>query len=101
MKSKTKIISITLFFSAFIMLFSFGGQRAEWKEKIDFEDEINIIKNPEVHSVHVLKVFDKFGGLDVPKEQSFDNPVDIATSKEGLIYILDSFKLPSAVFILV
>ena len=90
MKSKTKIISITLFFSAFIMLFSFGGQRAEWKEKIEFEDEINIIKNPEVHSVHVLKVFDKFGGLDVPKEQSFDNPVDIATSKEGLIYILDS-----------
>jgi len=64
--------------------------KAEWKEKIEFEDEINIIKNPEVHSVYVLKVFDKFGGLDVPKEQSFDNPVDIAISKRGLIYVLDS-----------
>ncbi len=40
--------------------------------------------------VHRLKLLDRFGGLDVPLEQSFDNPVDITVSKEGDIYVLDS-----------
>lgn len=37
-----------------------------------------------------LELLDKFGGLDVPSEQILANPVDIAISDEGLIYILDS-----------
>jgi len=40
--------------------------------------------------VHQLNVMNKFGGLDVPVEQSFDNPVDIDVSEDGNIYILDS-----------
>jgi len=90
MKIRTIFISIVLFLSASIMLVSYGNQKVERREKIEFEDEINIIKNSEVHSVHVLKVIDKFGGLDVPKEKSFDNPVDMTISKKGLIYVLDS-----------
>ena len=41
-------------------------------------------------SVHYLKLLDKFGGLDVPLEESFDNPVDIAIGEEENIYVLDS-----------
>ena len=33
-----------------------------------------------------IKILDKFGGLDVPKEQFFDNPVDIVVSEERLFY---------------
>jgi hypothetical protein len=40
--------------------------------------------------VHHLKLLDRFGGLDVPLEQPFNNPVDITISKEGDIYVLDS-----------
>ncbi len=46
MKNKTKIVSIVLFLSAFIMVISFGGQKAEWKGKIEYEDGIKVIKNP-------------------------------------------------------
>ena len=46
MKNKTKIASIALFLSALIMLVSFGGQRAEWKGKIEIKNGIKVIKNP-------------------------------------------------------
>jgi WD40 repeat protein len=32
----------------------------------------------------------RFGGLDVPEEQIFDVPIDLAVGPEGRIYILDS-----------
>jgi len=41
-------------------------------------------------NIYYLKVLDKFGGLDVPEEQMFSLPIDLALSKEGLIYVLDS-----------
>ena len=37
-----------------------------------------------------LKLLGKFGGMDVHEQQFLNNPVDIAVSKEGEIYILDS-----------
>jgi len=46
MNNKTKLISIVLFLSAFIMLASFDGQEAKWKGKIDIENGIKVIKNP-------------------------------------------------------
>ena len=41
-------------------------------------------------SIHHLKMLEKFGGLDVQENQILNNPVDIAVSKKGGIYILDS-----------
>jgi hypothetical protein len=46
MKNKTKSASVVLFLSAFIIAISFGGQKAEWKGKIEIENGIKVIKNP-------------------------------------------------------
>ena len=46
MKDKTKVVSIVLFLSAFIVVVSFGGQKAKWKGKIEIEDGVKVIKNP-------------------------------------------------------
>ncbi len=46
MKNKAKVLSVALFLSAFIMVILFGGQKAEWKGKIDIENGVKIIKYP-------------------------------------------------------
>lgn len=38
MRNEIKIVSIFLFISVFIMLFSFGEQKAEWKGKIEMRE---------------------------------------------------------------
>lgn len=90
MRNKTEVISIVLFLSAFTMLVSFGRQGAERKRNNEYENDVKVIKNSKEHSIHHLKILGKFGGMDVPEDQIFDNPVDIAVSKKGGIYILDS-----------
>jgi len=46
MKNNAKVLSIALFLAAIIILVSFGEQKAEWKGKIEIEDEVKVIKNP-------------------------------------------------------
>ena len=46
MKNMTKVVSIVLFLSAFIVLILFGGQKAEWGGKIEYENGVKVIKNP-------------------------------------------------------
>lgn len=69
MKAKTNIV-----FTFCILSFFYN--------QIAFAEKTPFIKE--------LELLDKFGGLDVPSEQILANPVDIAISDEGLIYILDS-----------
>jgi len=40
--------------------------------------------------VQQLREIGRFGGLDVPREQMFGNPVDLKIAQDGKIYILDS-----------
>lgn len=49
-----------------------------------------LAKTKENQNIYYLKVLDKFGGLHVPEKQMLNLPIDIALSKEGQIYILDS-----------
>ena len=44
MKNKNKVISI-IFFSAFIVIVSYGQQKIEWKGTIEEMDKITIVKN--------------------------------------------------------
>lgn len=46
MKNKAKALSIVLFLSAFLMVVLFGGQKAEWKGKIEVENGVKVIINP-------------------------------------------------------
>lgn len=69
--------SFPIFLGIVVLFFFFLGSAAEDQK--------------ETHTfVHQLNMMNKFGGLYVPVEQSFDNPVGIAVSEEGKIYILDS-----------
>ncbi len=46
MKNKAKVLSAALFLAVFIIVISFGGQKAEWKGKVEIENGIRVIKNP-------------------------------------------------------
>ena len=46
MKNSAKIVSVVLFLTVFILIISSGGQKAEWKGKIETEDGVKVIKNP-------------------------------------------------------
>ena len=46
MKSKTKIISVVLYLSAFVLLVSCEKQKAEWKGIIEKVNGVTVVKNP-------------------------------------------------------
>lgn len=92
MKSKTKIISITLFFSAHIMLVSYGNQEVEWKGKVEYKNGIKVIKNPQEPLYGEIK-FELEEDLSIGKEDDenymFYRIVDIALDTQNNIYVLE------------
>jgi hypothetical protein len=46
MKNKTFIFSIALFLFVFIIFVSAEQQKVQWKGKIEYEDGVEVIKNP-------------------------------------------------------
>jgi hypothetical protein len=90
---KIRIISIILSLSAFILLVSFGGQKAEWKGKIETEDGIKVIKNPAEPLYGEIK-FELEEDLSIGNEEDenylFYGARDIQVDTEGNIYVLDS-----------
>lgn len=93
MKSKAKIISTVLFFSASIMLVSCGKQKAEWKGSIEYENGVKVIKNPEVPLYGEFK-FELEEDLSIGNEDDenymFYRVRDIALDSNDNIYIIDS-----------
>jgi hypothetical protein len=92
MKSKVKIISIVLFFSASIMLVSCEKQKAEWEGSIEYENGVKVVKNPE-ESLYGELVFDLEEDLSIGKEDDenymFYRVRDIALDSNDNIYVID------------
>ncbi len=92
MKNKAKVLSVALFLSAFIMVISFGGQRAEWKGKIEIEDGVKVIKNPAEPLFGKIE-FELVEDLSIGKEDDenylFYRVRDIEVDRQGSIYVAD------------
>ncbi len=90
---RTKIASIILFLSAFIMLVSSGGQKAGWKGKIEEENGVIVVKNPKQpmygEEVFRLKEELSIGEQKRRAEYMFSRVIDIAVDEEEKIYVLD------------
>ncbi len=93
MKNTTKIIPIIIFLSASLMLASFGGQKAEWKGKIEEENGVIVVKNPKqpMYGEEVFSIEEdlSIGEAEGRKEYMFSQARDIAVDEEEKIYILD------------
>ena len=93
MKNKAKVLSIALFLAAFIILASFGGQRAEWKGKIDIENGIKVIKNPGEPLYGEIK-FELEEDLNIGNEEDenymFYKGGSIDVDSYGNIFVLDT-----------
>jgi hypothetical protein len=83
MKSKTKIISIIIFLPAFIMLVSFGGQKA---------DDVVIISNPKTPELEIRIVFKEelsIGVVEGDENYMFGGFVPFNTDEQGNFYVTD------------
>jgi len=83
MKPNKKIISIALFLSAFIMVISFGGQKA---------DDVVVISNPKTPELKMRIVFEEeltIGVVDGDENYMFGNRVYFNSDDEGNIYVTD------------
>jgi len=93
MKNTTKIISIIIFLSASLILVSSGGQKAEWKGKIDEENGVTVVKNPKepMYSEEVFSIKEELsiGVAKGNEEYMFSQARDIAVDEEEKIYTLD------------
>jgi WD40 repeat protein len=102
MKRKTKVISTVLFLSIFIVLVSFGGQKAEWKGKIEKIDGITVIKNPKepMYSEDVLSVEEELciGEAREEGKYVFSRLWYLAVDSEENIYAMDQGETHVKVF---
>jgi hypothetical protein len=102
MKNTTRIISIIIFLSASLMLVSSGGQKAEWKGKIDEENGVIVVKNPKqpMYGEEVFSIKEELsiGVAKGNEEYMFSQARDIDVDEEEKIYILDMKECHIKVF---
>lgn len=96
MKNKTKVISIILFLSVFMMLVSCDKQKTEWKGTIEKVNGVTVVRNPkeglwdskEKSNVTIVKER-QIGELYGPEEFLFVYISDVAVNSKGDIYVAD------------
>jgi len=93
MRGQVRLV-IPIFVIVIIFPFYFFGQNvavdlADWRNNAPrvFLDVLLLGQDPLVYH---LKLSEKFGGMDVPEEQTLNNPVDISVDREGIVFVLDS-----------
>lgn len=93
MKNKIKCASIVFCLSVFIMLVSFGGQKAEWKGKIEIKNGVKVVKNPKKpmygEDVFIIEEELSFGDDEEDENYMFSDISHITVDNDGRIYILD------------
>jgi len=93
LKITVKYLSIALFLSISVLCISFGAQKAEWKGKIETEDGIKVIKNPEEPLYGEIQ-FELEEDLSIGNEDDencyFYKTIDIDVDSKGNIYVMDS-----------
>jgi len=94
MNNTTKIISVVLFFSAFVILSSCQQQKAEWKGTIKEVDGVTVVKNPEfpIKGTIILEV-EKI--LEINPYDHHDIGIrnfSSAKDKDGEVILFDSNK---------
>lgn len=93
MKNKTKVISIVLFLSVFMMFVSCGKQEAEWKGVIEKENGVTVIKNPKepfYGEIYLDLEEDLKIGNEADENYQFYRIRDVALDSHLNIYILDA-----------
>ena len=93
MKNKFMVFSIVLFISVFIMLVSFGQQKAKWKGTIKKEDGITIVRNPKkpIYTEDVLQLEEDLAIMSPDDEElMFQTLTFLAVDDEENIYVSDS-----------
>lgn len=102
MKNKTKVVPIVLFLSVFIMIVSFGGQKADWKGTIEKENGIIVVKNPKkpIYSENVFSLAEELsiGKAERGEEYIFSQIRSIAVDEKERIYVLDTKEAHVKVF---
>jgi len=92
MKCNIKAIPIFLFLVVFIFLISYGGQKAEWKGKIEYEDGIRVIKNSKepLYSEFKFELEEDLSiGNDEDENYMFYRATGLALDSQKNIYVLD------------
>ena len=100
MKSKTKVVSIVLSLSVFIILVSYGQQKA--KRAGTIEEGVTVVKNPKEpiygEDVFNLKEELSIGEAEGREKYMFSRLSRIVVDKEARIYVLDSKEAHIKVF---
>ena len=78
MKNRTKVVSIILFFSVFILLVSLGGQKKDWKGTIEkeklynfFSEILNEINYPQHKKENTEIMFKRIMGRAIPSKWEY------------------------------
>jgi hypothetical protein len=91
-KKKILFISVIMSFSLLMLFYATGQLKAQWKGRIEYENGIKVIKNPN-EPLYGEITFDLEEDLSIGNEedenQMFYRGVKIAVDKDGNIYVLD------------
>ncbi len=102
MNNKTKVVSIIISISIFMMLVSCQKQKAEWKGIIEEVDGVTIVKNPKEpmyrEDVFSLEEELSIGEAEGREEYMFSEIRDFAVDGEERLYILDGKEVHIKIF---